>query len=336
MKISGPFPEYRLSEHLLARPRDILAFGGSKLEMIIPVPGFPGGGGQQAANIPLPYYTPGGCATNVACFAGRIGAAASVVTRAGSGFYGQRVWDEYAVSHVDTTYARQLAGHEGDLLIIMTDPQGDWFVLSYLDPDLELRVEDIPPVEVMRQFKAVYIDGFAFPSAAELPAMDAIIERGHQAGCLVVTDAAVPTVLAQPQVAANICRRCDIVYANEDEALGLTGTATIDDAIEALREMGITLTFVKLGAAGSLIVGRDRIGEVPTYPITLVDTISAGDAYVAATLTGLCHGDSLALAAHRGSAAGALACTSKGSLSARFTLADLDRVIAAHSSGEVQ
>ena len=43
------------------------------LEMNVKVTDWPGAGDQQDQSVPLPVYSAGGCATNVACFAGRFG-----------------------------------------------------------------------------------------------------------------------------------------------------------------------------------------------------------------------------------------------------------------------
>ena len=70
---------------------------------------------------------------------------------------------------------------------------------------------------------------------------------------------------------------------------------------------------------------------IPAYPTDIVDTISAGDAYVAATLVALIDGASAADAAREGSAAGALACRGAGSLASHFTRADIRSVIRMHT-----
>lgn len=70
------------------------------------------------------------------------------------------------------------------------------------------------------------------------------------------------------------------------------------------------------------------VGYIPAYEVNVLDTVAAGDAYIATMLLSLCRGLPLMEAATRGSAAGALACLGFGSLSSRFTDSDIDTLIA--------
>ena len=82
--------------------------------------------------------------------------------------------------------------------------------------------------------------------------------------------------------------------------------------------MGPAVSVLKMGKEGSLVITPQGIGKVEAYPVEVVDTIAAGDSYIAAMLTSLGAGLSLQESARRGSAAGALACLGAGSLTYRF------------------
>ena len=156
----NPFPEFCLPEALHDRPLDVITIGNAMLEMIVSVSEWPGAGGQHDQPIQLPTYSPGGCATNVACFVGRFGGKVAMIGRLGDGRYSQPILEEYRRSGVDTACIRRLPNAEGNLLIIMTNPDGDWSVLSYMDPNLELTVDDLPDNNLFHKSKVLHIDGF--------------------------------------------------------------------------------------------------------------------------------------------------------------------------------
>ena len=316
-------PDFTLPEPLQKRPVDLIALGNAKLEMILQVADRPDGWGQQDTAIPLPIYSAGGCATNVACVAARLGARAQLVCRLGDGRYGGEVLNEIIASDVDTSGLIKIPGAEGNLLIISTNPAGDWSVLSYQDPALLLQPEDIPDAATFARAKLLHIDGFSFAGAAQKAAVELAIGRAHEQGCLVAIDAAVPVAQAEPGYLATLFTRCDIVFANLAEAQLVTSSSDLAGTIRGLRAFGPALACLKMGAAGSILITPDGTTTIPVYPVEVVDTLAAGDSYIAGLLTALCHGLPLVESTRWASAAGALACLGAGSLGHRFDLADV-------------
>jgi sugar/nucleoside kinase (ribokinase family) len=97
------------------------------------------------------------------------------------------------------------------------------------------------------------------------------------------------------------------LFANEPEALALTGAAALAEALPRLTAhypRGV----VKRGAAGALIAGAGQPERAaPAPPVAVRDTTGAGDAFaaafIAAELTGADEGTALARAIAAGSAA---------------------------------
>nr|MBN1228654.1 carbohydrate kinase family protein [Anaerolineae bacterium] len=325
-------PAFSLPDALLGRPWDIVTIGNAKLEMVAQVPHWPEAGGQHDASMSRPVLSAGGCATNVACLAARFTASTRMIARMGSGQYSQPVQAELERSGVDPEWLIPMEGSEGNLLIIATDPAGDWMVLSYMDPDLELRPEDIPPESAFQDVRFLHIDGFSLETPHQKKAVELAIERAHASGCLVSIDAAVPVAKAQPEYLAKLFRSCDFVFANQAEALAVTGHPTVPDALDTLQHMGARVTCVKMGPEGSWILTPTLRAPVPAFKVQVVDTLAAGDALIAGLLTALSQGRPLMEAARWGSAAGALACTGSGSLSRWFSSHDVQKLMDTGSS----
>jgi 2-dehydro-3-deoxygluconokinase len=105
---------------------------------------------------------------------------------------------------------------------------------------------------------------------------------------------------------------CDVVFAGLDEARILTGHTDPSRAAAALETLGPSQVLITLGERGCLARIDGAAYEVPAPAVTVVDTVGAGDAFVAGYLAELIAGkppvDRLATAV----SAGALAVTAPG------------------------
>ncbi|MBN4047916.1 adenosine kinase, partial [Oceanicaulis sp. AH-315-P02] len=97
----------------------------------------------------------------------------------------------------------------------------------------------------------------------------------------------------------------DIVFANETELLSLYQTASIDQAIEQVREDS-RFALVTLSEKGSLIMDGSEIIQIDAVPVdNVVDTTGAGDLYASGVLYGLANDLPLQRCGELGSAAAA-------------------------------
>jgi sugar/nucleoside kinase (ribokinase family) len=107
----------------------------------------------------------------------------------------------------------------------------------------------------------------------------------------------------------------------------LTGREPPADAARDLLARGPQAVVVKQGARGALLATSDAVTEFPAYPVAVLDTTCAGDAFAAGFLCGLSHGWSLDQSLRLGNAAGAL-CTTAISHRGITRLEDLCRLSA--------
>ena len=76
----------------------------------------------------------------------------------------------------------------------------------------------------------------------------------------------------------------DLLFANEDEAMLLTQTGSLDAAIAALQPKIATLVVTR-GPAGALALEEGKRTDVPAVPVTqVIDTTGAGDLFAAGFL----------------------------------------------------
>ncbi|MBC7238123.1 MAG: ribokinase, partial [Chloroflexi bacterium] len=138
--------------------------------------------------------------------------------------------------------------------------------------------------------------------------------RGHDVP--VIVDAGPPRPYAP-----DIWRDAAVFSPNEYEAEMLLGYPLRDDksaeqAADELLAMGPRSVVLKLGARGALVRTAEDTFHVPAFPVPVVDTTGAGDAFTAGLAFGAARGDSLYEAVRYGCAAGAIAVTRMGAMAA--------------------
>jgi 2-dehydro-3-deoxygluconokinase len=107
-------------------------------------------------------------------------------------------------------------------------------------------------------------------------------------------------------------RQADVVFAGAQEAAIVAGTSEPLAAALALEALGPRQVLIKLGGAGCLARIDGTTHEVPAHPVTVLDTVGAGDAFVAGYLAELIGGAAPARRLATAVAAGARAVTVTG------------------------
>ena len=109
----------------------------------------------------------------------------------------------------------------------------------------------------------------------------------------------------------------DVLKLNDEElpqvaeVLGLSGTP--DEFVsEVIRRYSLKLVALTRGPNGAVLTTPTERSELPGVPVTVVDTVGAGDAYTAALALGLAHGWPLDRVNRWACEVAAFVCTQKG------------------------
>lgn len=150
-----------------------------------------------------------------------------------------------------------------------------------------------------------YLEGYLFEGELPRAAFERAARHAHEAGrkvALTLCDTGVVERQLEPLRA--FLSGVDLLFANEAEAMALTGEGDVDAAVEALRGL-VPAAAVTRSEHGSVVFGPDGAPErVPAVaPERLVDTTGAGDAYAGGFLYGFTRGRALADCARLGSLA---------------------------------
>lgn len=162
-------------------------------------------------------------------------------------------------------------------------------------------------------------------------ALDAAIDAARDAGTIVSFDVnhrsrLWSAALAVPAYRA-IAARADLVFAGEDEAELLTGERDARRQADAIAALGPAQVVIKRGADGAIALVDGERAEQAAFPVQAVDTVGAGDAFVAGYLAELLAGAPLAERLRTAAACGALACTAPGDWEAAPDRAAIARLL---------
>lgn len=262
----------------------------------------------------------GGADSNVAIGLSRLGIRASWLGRVGDDALGRRVVRELRAEGVDVR-APLGPGRTGLMVKEKRIPQTS-SVLFYRagSAGSTLAPEDVP-LDAVSSADLVHVTGItAALSPSARATVELVVDSARSAGVAVSFDVNHRAGLWRDEdpgeLYRSIAARSDIVFAGDDEARLLLGPDFIADPPLALAEeiaaLGPREVVIKLGRRGSLAVIDGQTIEEPAVRVSVVDTVGAGDAFVAGYLAARLSGGSARARVHQGVTAGAFACLHAG------------------------
>jgi 2-dehydro-3-deoxygluconokinase len=259
----------------------------------------------------------GGAESNVAIALARLGTAATWVGRVGADPLGERVLRELRAEGVDVRAIEEPSAPTG-LMVKESRTPTSTRVLYYragsagstLQPS-DLDVADIPSASLL------HVSGIT-PALSESAAatIDVAIDRAVQSGVPVSFDVNHRSSLWVGRDATEVYRRlaarATIVFAGEDEARLLAAGDTPAQLAHTIAELGPSQVIIKLGPDGCLALIDGVEYSRDAVRISPVDTVGAGDAFVAGYLAEFLAGLPVADRLTTAVKTGAFACLNTG------------------------
>ena len=238
---------------------------------------------------------PGGKGANQALAAARLGADVRMIGRTGTDAYAEVAVRNLRAAGVDLTMVTQAAAPTG-IAMILVDDTGENQIALHPGANAELELDDIELGDGDAVICQLEIPGRAVARAA----------RAAHARSLFCLNAA-PALPVPPEALA----RADLIIVNETEHAALPPTNAL-----------VALT---LGANGAVLIkDGEKLASAAAPTVTAVDTVGAGDTFVAALVVGLVEGRQPGDALQRACLAAALTVTGEGAQSAMPTAAQVD------------
>lgn len=282
----------------------------------------------------------GGKGGNQAVAAARLGATTAFVGAVGDDAFGVEARAALAAEGIDLAAVRTLPGATG-VALILVDARGENLIAVASGANAGLTADDVVAAfaTLAPQSGDIILVGHEIPTATTKAALRA----ARQAGATTILNPAPATGLDR-----SVFDDTDILTPNRGELAALVGddirrvgragraSERPEIAAAALLERnsegdGVRrAVIVTLGAAGAVVVGRDRQPlDLPAPTVTAVDSVGAGDAFNGALAAGLAAGLTLEGAAGRAIAAAALSTTRPGAREGMPTANELEALLGA-------
>jgi ribokinase len=307
----------------MAQRPAVTVLGSLNTDISLLVPHLPAPGETVLASAGATFGA-GGKGANQAVAAARLGAAVSMVGCCGDDEFGARLRAGLAAEGIVVTGLRTVPGVASGLALITVDPAGENSIAvgagaNGLAGDAEVAAAFAQPCDVL-----------VLSAEIPVPVLGAALRRARAGGVRTVLNLA-----PVPEGAAGLLAECPgWLVVNAQEAAALAGrpdgsppqdeAAFGADAAGGLAAgLGGGHVVVTLGAAGAALAGPSGTAMVPGFPVTAVDTVGAGDAFVGALAAALASGLDPAAAVTAACAAGAAAATRRGAQAALPRPADV-------------
>lgn len=283
----------------------------------------------------------GGCPTNIAVGARRLGLRTAVLTAIGADNVGEFILNFLRTEDVDTSYIPTRKGRRTSAVLLGIEPPDKFPLTYYRDnaADIELTIDDVLATPIARS-RAFLISGTGLSKDPSRSSTQFAAEYARRAGIPVALDIDFrPDQWHDPRAFGVAIRTTlplvDIVIGTEDEinaalladtsAMSLTHSQVsdtrvagdVDAAVRTLLSHGPKVLLQKRGADGARVHLRGNDGQItqidaPGYPVEIANILGAGDAFAAGALYGFIKGWDWRRAARLGNACGAIVVTRHG------------------------
>lgn len=277
----------------------------------------------------------GGSAANTACAIARLGVPVMFCGTCGNDAYGQMLKRGLEHEGVDTALLRMDADKPTQLVLLVLNEQNDRTAFAcpaHLGSQHAILPEQIPD-DITQRISWLHVNGMMLREEPAASTQLDLMHRCKTAGIPVSFDINVRVeALKNPTFFENL-------HAAKNAADYVLGSA-IDEIPMLANEHDAELAAKKLAEHGAAVIARsgDQGADLyrkevrlhsPAFPVSVVDTVGAGDtfdgAFIASILSGATDADALRIA----NAAAAI-CVSKPSGRGSPTLAELDAFLSEH------
>ena len=236
---------------------------------------------EKIGDFPVSQTT-GGSVSNTALALKQLGEPVGFMGKAGSDAYGSFYLKEMTDLDIELHLIQENT-FSGTAITLIT-PDGERTFCTYLGAAAGMRKTDLSPA-VFEHYSHLYVESYLVQNH-EL--IEAALAMAKSLQMTTILDLASYNVVASDRdfIQSLVDRYVDILFANEEEIMALTGKHA-EIAIHEIAEKVQTVV-MKGGSKGSWVKQKDLFIHIPVYKvIEPVDTTAAGDYYAAGFFYGM-------------------------------------------------
>jgi fructokinase len=230
---------------------------------------------------------PGGGPANTAAAIGRLGTPVAFLGRLSDDAFGRLFRRHLEASGVDLTGSAR-AAEPSTLAVADIDGQGQatWSFHAEGTADWQWTAAELdaaPPADTA----CLHTGSLALVRDPGGPLVEDWLARVRRRATVSLDPNVRPGLVAPDVYRARLPRWCaltDILRLSEDDLAVLRPGVTAEQACDEWHAAGARLVVVTLGAKGALVSLDGHRADVPGVPVTVVDTVAAGDSFTAGLL----------------------------------------------------
>ncbi len=279
----------------------------------------------------------GGCPTNIAVGATRLGLKTALLTGVGNDQVGNFIKAFLEKENVVTGFIPTITGTRSSAVILGIEPPDKFPLVYYRDncADIHLDIEHIDTVP-FHEFKAAVFSGTAFSKDPSRTAMFYALEEATKNKVTKILDLDFRAdqwhnPRAFGVVIRTVLPQFNIVMGTEEEILAANLTdisqlsiqhqqisapeikGNIEKAIQSIIISGVDILIVKRGKDGASVFEKGKTEmKVPGFPVEVLNVLGAGDAFAGGFSYGYLNGWDLYKSVRMGNACGAIIVTREG------------------------
>lgn len=303
----------------MAAAKRIICVGHAALDRIYRIEAFPPVPTKVRAQEHI--EAGGGMAANAAVAIARLGGMAELWSRTGDDAAGASVRAGLQAERVDVRYLQAFEGARTSTSAIVVDRGGERLIVGQRDAGMPSGTSWLP-LERVREADAVLGD------LRWLEALRSVFARAKQENIPTVLDAD----LGAREALESILRLTDYAIFSAPALRELVPSGTDAERLATVRALGPGYAGVTLGPEGYLWRDENETHGIPAFPVTVIDTTGAGDAFHGALTLFLAEGRPPADSARLASAVAAMKCTRLGSRSGLPNRAELAAFLSTHTA----
>ncbi len=290
----------------------VLVLGSLNMDLVVRTPRFPLAGETLTGHSFSQTY--GGKGANQAVAAARMGAETKMFGRVGNDFFGEGLRQQLEAAGIDSNGVSVATGEASGIALITIADNAQNQIIIVRGANGLVGASEISNLRPALAGAKVLLLQLEIP----LETVYQAAQIAAAAGLTVILDPAPVPVEKLPD---GLYEYVGILTPNETEAASLVGfpltdEVAIKEAGRVLHRRGSKVVIIKLGSRGIFWTDGKVEEFCSTFPVQVIDTVGAGDAFNGALAAALAESQALPEALKWGLAGGALAVTRPGAQSA--------------------
>ncbi|MEO8171847.1 MAG: carbohydrate kinase [Sediminibacterium sp.] len=262
----------------------ILCIGEALIDMICTDKGKPLSEGKNF------LAKPGGAPTNVAAAIAALGGNVELVAKVGNDAFGKQLVHTMMDFGVSTRWMIQDETHFTSFAFVSLMENGERDFVFNRGADGQLNADEVNAIDLTEVSIIHFGSATAFLAGPLQQAYQSLLEKALRKNIFISFDPNYRHLLFKNDTQTFInqswhfLKACHFFKLSDEEAMLITGSSTIADAVTILSEKTSAVFTITLGKEGTLLCMDHQMITVPSIPVQSVDTTGAGDAFVGAVL----------------------------------------------------